>query len=78
MRFDQLLALVSFIFCLVLTLLFVAFRIAGVIAWSVWWVVSPIWIPPAVVAGVMVSALMWDLAIRPVVRRMQGHRGPVR
>ncbi len=28
-----------------LTLLFIAFKLAGIIAWSWWWVLSPITIP---------------------------------
>lgn len=27
-----------------LTLLFIAFKLAGIIGWSWWWVLSPLWI----------------------------------
>ena len=30
-----------------LTVLFAAFKLLGVISWSWWWVFSPIWIPVA-------------------------------
>ncbi len=33
-----------------LTLLFIAFKLAGIIAWSWWWVLSPITIPCSIFA----------------------------
>jgi hypothetical protein len=35
-----------------LTILFVALKLTGVIAWSWWWVLSPLWI------GLLVAALL--------------------
>ena len=32
-----------------LTILFVALKLTGVIAWSWWWVLAPIWVPLAIV-----------------------------
>ena len=37
------------IFCTVLTAVFVGFKLANVIAWSWLWVLSPIWIPIAII-----------------------------
>jgi len=33
----------------VLLVLFIALKLTGVIAWSWWWVLSPLWIPVALV-----------------------------
>lgn len=49
----------------VLTLIFVTLKLVGVITWSWWWVLSPIWLPVvSVVAlfclfGVIVLLLDW-------------------
>ena len=32
-----------------LTIVFIVLKLVGVIAWSWWWVLSPLWIPVAVV-----------------------------
>lgn len=46
----------------VLLILFIAFRIAGVIDWSWWWVAAPFWIPLAlsVAAIAVVRLLVWN------------------
>ena len=44
--------------CGVLTIVFVVLKLCKVIAWSWWWVLSPIWIPLAVVVAVVVVALI--------------------
>lgn len=36
-----------------LLVLFVALKLTGVIAWSWWWVLSPLWIPLALAAVVL-------------------------
>lgn len=36
-------------FCGLLTILFIALKLTGVITWSWWWVLSPIWIPTILV-----------------------------
>lgn len=36
-----------------LLILFVALKLTGVIAWSWWWVLSPLWIPLAFVALIL-------------------------
>lgn len=37
-----------------LTVLFVGLKLTGYISWSWWWVLSPIWIPLAIVLGFFV------------------------
>ena len=57
-------------FCGLLGLLFIALRLCGVIDWSWWWVLSPIWIPVlvglvtlgTVLAGCAIVALAVHLA----------------
>ena len=39
-------------FCSVLTLIFITLKLLGTITWSWWWVLSPLWIPLAIVAGI--------------------------
>ena len=36
-----------------LTVLFIALKLGGVIAWAWWWVLSPIWISIALVVGML-------------------------
>lgn len=40
----------------VLTLIFIVLKLTNVIAWSWWWVLSPIWIPVSVV---IICFLAW-------------------
>jgi len=45
-------------------LVFLVFKLAGVIAWSWWWVTAPIWGPFALVFGVLLIALfLWVLVV---------------
>ena len=39
-----------------LALLFIALKLTGVIAWSWWWVLAPIWVPFAIVLLIAVVA----------------------
>ncbi len=36
-----------------LTIVFITLRLTGNIAWSWWWVLSPLWIPFAIFLGVL-------------------------
>jgi hypothetical protein len=45
-------------FCGLLTLLFIGLKLCGVIAWSWLWVLSPIWIPVALVIVIWIIALI--------------------
>ena len=40
-----------------LTILFIALKLTGVIAWSWWWVLSPLWIGAIITAVVLLIAL---------------------
>lgn len=37
-----------------LTILFIALKLTHIIDWSWWWVLAPLWIPVAVVLGIIV------------------------
>lgn len=39
-----------------LAVLFIGLKLGGVIAWSWWWVLAPLWIPLAVVFGFVAVA----------------------
>lgn len=41
-------------FCGLLTVLFIALKLTGVIAWSWVWVLAPMWIPIALVIAVVI------------------------
>jgi len=42
----------------ILGLIFITLKLTGYIAWSWWWVLSPFWIPFALVLGIFVLALI--------------------
>lgn len=57
--------------CTVLTTVFVVLKLAGLITWSWWWVLSPIWLPLAVIVAVLpflLSAAITFNAARSAVR----------
>lgn len=39
-----------------LTILFIALKLTGVIAWSWWWVLAPLWIPFTIAAVLFLIA----------------------
>lgn len=41
-----------------LTILFVGLKLTGNIAWSWWWVLSPLWIPTLVVLAIFLIVLV--------------------
>lgn len=45
-----------------LTILFIAFKLTKVIAWSWWWVLSPWWIPAGLVliGGAIYVTIKWN------------------
>lgn len=45
-------------FCGLLTIVFITLKLLGKITWSWWWVLSPLWIPLAIVGGVLVAFLI--------------------
>lgn len=50
-----------------LTLLFIAFKMTGVIAWSWWWVLSPLWIPFALAVGLLAVMSLAAVVVRCVL-----------
>lgn len=45
-------------FCGLLTILFVGLKLGHVIAWSWWWVLSPLWIPVLIVIAILIVLLL--------------------
>lgn len=41
-----------------LTIAFIVLKLAGAISWSWWWVLSPIWIPLALVVAIFIIILI--------------------
>jgi hypothetical protein len=41
-------------FCGLLTIVFIILKLCGVIAWSWWWVLSPIWISAILVVVILI------------------------
>ena len=52
-------------FTQVLTIAFIVLKLMNVITWSWWWVLSPLWIPAAIIlgAGVIIFIVSIILAI---------------
>jgi hypothetical protein len=46
-----------------LVIIFVIAKLAGVIAWSWWWVFSPIWLPALILIGIGVIIFLVGLII---------------
>lgn len=42
-----------------LLVLFVGLKLAGLITWSWWWVLSPIWLPSAIVLVIVAVYSFW-------------------
>lgn len=49
-----------------LTILFIALKLTHIIDWSWWWVLSPIWIPVAVVLGIIAVVAIVMLIVKVV------------
>ena len=59
-----------------LAILFIGVKLAGVISWSWWWVLAPIWMPTAIALGVAaVAFLLLVLSTRGNKRRRRNPRG---
>lgn len=44
-------------FCGLLAIAFIVLKLTGVITWSWWWVLAPLWIPFLIVLGIVILAL---------------------
>lgn len=50
-------------FCGLLTVAFIVLKLCGVISWSWWWVLSPLWISfGLVVAVLLIVGILWLVA----------------
>lgn len=47
-----------------LTIAFIVLKLVGVITWSWWWVLSPLWIPLAVGLGILLIYIAIRLAMK--------------
>lgn len=47
-----------------LALLFIGLKLGQVITWSWWWVLSPLWIPAALVVAILLVALFFKVLDR--------------
>lgn len=45
--------------CTLLTVAFVVLKLCGIISWSWWWVLSPIWIPCGIVILLLIFLVLW-------------------
>lgn len=52
----------------VLTIAFVVLKLVGIITWSWWWVLAPLWIPAAL-AVLVLAVVGVALLVRAAVRR---------
>jgi len=51
-------------FCVLLTIVFVVMKLLDKIAWSWWWVLSPLWMPAGIIVAVVLIVLVACLTIR--------------
>lgn len=45
-------------FCGLLAIVFITLKLCSVIDWSWWWVLSPLWLPVAIVFGVLIVIIV--------------------
>lgn len=50
-------------FCGLLAILFIGLKLTGYISWSWWWVLSPLWIPFAIVGGLLLLFMIFMLIL---------------
>lgn len=51
-------------FCSLLTVLFIGLKLTGHIDWSWWWVLSPIWLPAAIILPLLAIICIPALIVR--------------
>jgi uncharacterized protein (DUF983 family) len=60
-----------------LAILFIGLKLTGHIDWSWWWVLSPLWLPPAVllaIAGVILALALLGLLGATVIAAIDEYR----
>ena len=46
-------------FCGLLTIVFIVLKILKIISWSWWWVLSPLWLPIAIVIIILILCVIF-------------------
>lgn len=54
-----------------LTILFIALKLTHVIDWSWWWVLAPLWIPVAVVLGIIAIVAIVVLFVKFIINELR-------
>ena len=62
-------SVVSIGFTGLLTLIFIVLKLCGVIAWSWWWVLSPLWIPVAIALVVVLLVFLGGIIADAIENR---------
>ena len=57
-----------------LTIALIVLQLAGFIAWSWWWVLSPLWISAGLAVGALVIIGLWMLVALLLEKRMDNRR----
>ena len=58
---------------ILLAIVFVAFKATGLIDWSWWWVLAPVWIPLALAVGTLGTFyVFWTVHRRRLLRTQKG------
>jgi hypothetical protein len=52
---------------ILLTIVFLILKLTGTIGWSWWWVLSPLWLPLAVVLGIIAAIVALGLALGIII-----------
>lgn len=57
-------------FCDLLLITFMVLKLTKVVDWSWWWVLSPLWMPVAIVILILTIAfVLFDIEDRKIIRR---------
>lgn len=56
-------------FCGLLTIVFIVLKLCGVIGWSWWWVLAPLWIPALLLLAFVLFCLAMAFATGQLGRR---------
>lgn len=59
-----------------LFIVFLVLKLAGVIAWSWWWVTSPLWLPAALVIGGLLVMSVLGVSVYKIVSTVLRKQGP--
>lgn len=54
--------------CSILALIFTIFKLSGVLSWSWWWVLSPLWLP---LAAMFTVAVIWFTVVS-IIKGIKG------